>query len=154
MAETSANHSKTIGAVVEDIEQSISQMQSDLIESVNSFGQLGANITDMEKHLDEIKLGMDEQSIGAKEILEVMNVLKSCANDVTDTASAMKKDCSAVTNMISELNTQADDVLKHTTGSIDILGEVQQLAQDASTQADTNKALSDQITEMLADYNV
>ena len=154
LAEISADHSKTIGSVVEEIEQSITQIQQDSIETVNSFGQLGASITDVEKHLDEIKLGMNEQSSGAKEILEVMRVLKSCADNVKETAGSMKDDCLTITNKISDLDKQADSVLEHTTGSIAILEEVRQLAQDASAQAETNKALSDEITGMLADYSV
>ncbi len=154
LAETSANHTKTIGTVVADIETAITQIHKDSTDTEKSFSQLGTSIADVEHRLDEIKSGMQEQNIGAKEILDVMQVLKNCADIVRDTADNMKNDCLSVTNKVNDLNTHADSVLKHTIGSIDILEEVSQLAQDASAQADTNKALSDKITEMLANYNV
>ena len=154
LAETSANHTKTIGTVVADIETAITQIHKDSTDTEKSFSQLGTSIADVEQRLDEIKSGMQEQNIGAKEILDVMQVLKNCADIVRDTANNMKNDCLSVTNKVNDLNTHADSVLKHTIGSIDILKEVSQLAQDASAQADTNKALSDKITEMLANYNV
>ena len=90
LAETSADHSKTIGAVVTEIESAITQIQQDSIETVHSFEQLGASISDVEKRLNEIKAGMNEQSVGAKEILDVMQVLKNCADNVRDTADSMK----------------------------------------------------------------
>ena len=154
LAETSANHTKTIGTTVSDIETAIQQIQQDSIESVKTFGELGTNISDMEKHLDEIKNGMDEQSVGAKEILDVMRVLKNCASDVQETATQMKTECAAITDKISQLSSHANDVTQHTKYGIEILAEVQKLTQDASKQANTNKMLSDEISDMLAHYNV
>lgn len=154
LAETSANHTKTIGTTVSDIETAIQQIQQDSIESVKSFGVLRTSISDMEKQLDEIKSGMDEQNVGAHEILDVMRVLKNCASDVQETATQIKTECAAITDKISQLSSHANDVTQHTKYGIEILAEVQKLTQDASKQANTNKMLSDEISDMLSHYNV
>jgi len=89
LAETSAEQSRTIGAELDIIKQSIIEVVQASSESAEAFSELASGITKTGYVVGEVKSAMHEQREGSKQILDALHEMNGVTSQVRDGASEM-----------------------------------------------------------------
>jgi methyl-accepting chemotaxis protein len=125
LAETSSDQSKTIGAALKDVMEQIESMAASSKEAVTAFDTVAERIESTEGLLSELKLAMDEESTGSRQILEALREMNDITSKVTVSSAEMA------------------------TGNATILAEIERLKRSAlaiNTSLDSMNAESEELS--------
>ena len=154
LAETSAEQTKAIMALISDIQNAVVGIVEASKGSSQSFSQLGEKITVLDISLQEVRAGMDEQNRGAQDIMDMMRVLNSVASALSESSQQMKQETQAVVGKITQLRESSQDILNSGSNTSIQLSQMSNFAQAASNQSQENVRLVGEVHHLISSFKV
>lgn len=154
LAETSAEQTKAIMALISDIQNAVVGIVEASKGSSQSFSQLGEKITVLDSSLQEVRAGMDEQNRGAQDIMDMMRVLNSVASALSESSQQMKQETQAVVGKITQLRESSQDILNSGSNTSIQLSQMSNFAQAASNQSQENVRLVGEVHHLISSFKV
>ncbi len=142
LSETSTNQSKSIGAELHKIKDTINKVVVSSTETNSAFNAVTGSISETSMIISQIKAAMEEQHIGSKQIIDSLQHMNNSTSDVKSVSSAMSEDNSMILAEVNKLE-EATEMIK---------GSVFEMQQGAAKINETGAALSDiskQVTESI-----
>lgn len=154
LAETSAEQTKAIMALISDIQNAVVGIVEASKGSSQSFSQLGEKITVLDSSLQEVRAGMDEQNRGAQDIMDMMRVLNSVASALSESSQQMKQETQAVVGKITQLRESSQDILNSGSNTSIQLSQMSNFAQAASNESQENVRLVGEVHHLISSFKV
>ena len=106
----------------------------------------------MENVLQEIQDGINEQSIGSRHVMEMVDVINNSAQSIMRDSEEMNENGESVFKNMLSLGKSSDDILKNTHLMVSSLDEIKTCAKNASESATQNLSLTENLNNLVAGY--
>lgn len=140
LSETSTNQSKTIGAELGKIQDTIKEVVAVSEETTTAFSAVSQSITDTNEIVQQIKGAMEEQHVGSKQIIEALQSMNNSTSEVKMASEEMAVGNKDILEEIKKLQ-DATDIIK---------GSVTEMHEGAKRINENGAALSE-ISEKVTD---
>ena len=154
LAETSAEQTKSIKAIVTDIENAVGEMVNSSDKSEKAFAVLGEKVSSLQSSVQEIQRGMNEQASGAREILEMMKILNTASQEMSAASGIMNSKTVKISDSMKTISSSSSDILESTGNTSDKLKQIRKFAEEASQTSKNNRTLSDNVRSVVGSYKV
>ena len=152
LATNSNKQTESIGAMLTNINEAVKGIVEVSSASAKSFDQLGQRILNMENMLEQIRNGINEQNIGAQNILEMMQIIDNSAHTIISESEEMAQNSDYVQSSMKELHSTAENILKNTHEMVTNLNEVKDCAVTASDSAEQSLNLTTTLNDLVKGY--
>ena len=152
LAINSNKQTESIGLMLSNINEAVKGIVEVSGESAQSFDRLGQRISNMENMLEQIRNGINEQNLGAQNILEMMQIIDSSARTIISESEEMAQDSDYVQSSMKELHTSAESILENTHQMVDNLNEVKNCAVVASNSSEQSLDLTTTLNSLVKGY--
>lgn len=103
LSETSSVQSKSIGAEIKKIQESISTVVESSGEAKKAFSDVSDNIQETDKLVQNIRFAMEESSNGSKQITDALRMMKESTNEVKTSSSEMSRGNQSILGEVKNL---------------------------------------------------
>ena len=152
LAETSNKQSDAIRELLQKVNKAIKEIDVASKASEESFVKLGERIIVMEKNLQQIQDGINEQSVGTHHILEMVDIINNSAFSIKQDSEQMNENSEIVCNNIRFLGKSSDKILRNTHFVVTSLDEIKESATMASDSATQNLSLTEELNNLVSGY--
>lgn len=152
LAETSSAQTSSVKKLIAEIRLAMADVVASSTASAMSFEKLGTSITSLDSSLQEIRLGMEEQTRGAQDVLEMMRVLSNLTGLIGDTSDAIQKKSSETNDNVNDLYMSADTILDNCVGAQNELAKMKTFAETAAGQSAENLKMTAEVDEITSAY--
>lgn len=152
LAETSSAQTSSVKKLIAEIRLAMADVVASSAASAMSFEKLGTSITSLDSSLQEIRLGMEEQTRGAQDVLEMMRVLSNLTGLIGDTSDAIQKKSSETNDNVNDLYMSADTILDNCVGAQNELAKMKTFAETAAGQSAENLKMTAEVDEITSAY--
>ena len=111
LSETSTDQSKTIGAELQKIQQTIQDVVTVSSETNTTFSAITSSISETSEIIEQIKGAMAEQQIGSKQIIEALRSMNESTSEVRFASSEMMNGNKHILEEVHKLQ-DATDAMK------------------------------------------
>ena len=153
LAETSASQSNSISQLLQSITEAISGIVESSDKSSKNFASVGEKIKHLQQLIDEVQAGMNEERIGAENILNSMITLEGTTKDITSASAHMKGQSENVFEGIRGLNILADSTLNKSNNVTQRMEEMKSPAEAAVTASDRNLSATSKVADMINGFS-
>ncbi len=153
LAETSASQSNSISQLLQSITDAISGIVESSDKSSKNFTSVGEKIKHLQQLIDEVQSGMNEERIGAENILNSMITLEGTTKDITSASAHMKGESENVFEGIRALNDLAESTLYKSNNVTQRMEEMKSTAEAAATASDRNLAATSKVADMINGFS-
>ena len=153
LAETSAKQSDSISQLLQSITEAINGIVESSTKSANNFASVTAKITHLQQLIDEVQAGMNEERIGAENILNAMLTLEGTTKDITSASAHMKGESELVFEGIRALNTLSESTMNKSNNVTDRMDEMKTTAEAAVTASDRNLSATSKVADMINGFS-
>ncbi len=144
LSETSSEQSKTIGAQLSKIKDSIMDVSSSSTDSSQAFQAVSESIHSTDELVRQIKSAMDEQQEGSKQILEALRVMSDSTSEVKNASQEMAAGNQTILNEVSVLQENSAKINQ-------CVQDMDASARQVNDTKNTLSTLSAQMTGAIAD---
>ena len=144
LSETSSEQSKTIGAQLSKIKDSIMDVSNSSADSSQAFQSVSESIHATDELVRQIKSAMDEQQEGSKQILEALRVMSDSTSEVKNASQEMAAGNQTILNEVSALQENSSKINQS-------VQDMDSSARQVSDTKNTLSALSAQMTSAIAE---
>ena len=152
LATNSNKQTESIGLMLSNINEAVKGIVEVSGESAQSFDRLGQRISNMENMLEQIRNGINEQNLGAQNILEMMQIIDSSARTIISESEEMAQNSDYVQSSMKELHASAESILENTHQMVDNLNEVKNCAVVASNSSEQSLDLTTTLNSLVKGY--
>ena len=152
LAINSNKQTESIGLMLSNINEAVKGIVEVSGESAQSFDRLGQRISNMENMLEQIRNGINEQNLGAQNILEMMQIIDNSARTIISESEEMAQDSDYVQSSMKELHASAESILENTHQMVDNLNEVKNCAVVASNSSEQSLDLTTTLNSLVKGY--
>ena len=152
LAETSSAQTSSVKKLIAEIRLAMADVVASSTASAMSFEKLGTSITSLDSSLQEIRLGMEEQTRGAQDVLEMMRVLSNLTGLIGDTSDAIQKKSTETNENVNDLYMSADTILDNCVGAQNELAKMKEFAEAAAGQSEENLKMTAKVDEITSAY--
>ncbi len=149
LAETSAKQSDSISQLLQSISEAINGIVESSTKSANNFASVTAKINHLQQLIDEVQGGMNEERIGAENILNAMLTLEGTTKDITSASAHMKGESEHVFEGIRALNTLSESTMNKSNNVTMRMDEMKTTAEAAVTASDRNLSATSKVADMI-----
>lgn len=110
LSETSTAQSKTIGAELGKIQETINDVVAVSGETTSAFSAVSQSISDTNKIIQQIKTSMEEQRVGSKQIVEALQSMNNSTSEVKMAFGEMSEENKEILEEIQKLQTSTDSI--------------------------------------------
>ena len=153
LAETSASQSNSISGLLQSITEAINGIVESSNKSSRNFASVGEKIKHLQQLIDEVQSGMNEERIGAENILNSMMTLEGTTKDITSASAHMKGESENVFEGIRALNSLAESTLNKSTNVTQRMEEMKSTAEAAATASDRNLSATNKVADMINGFS-
>lgn len=153
LAETSSTQTSSIKKLIAEIRTAMADVVASSTASAMSFEKLGTSISSLDSSVQEIKLGMQEQTSGAQDVLEMMRVLSNITGLIGESSDGMKKKSAETSGNVNNLYISADTILDNCVGAQNELAKMKSFAEIAAGQSDENLKMTAELDKLTAAYH-
>ena len=153
LAETSAKQSDSISHLLQSITDAISGIVESSNKSASNFASVAEKIKHLEELIDQVQSGMNDQRLGAENILNSMITLEGTTNDITSASSHMKGESELVFEGIRALNELAESTMNKSTNVTARMEEMKNTAEATSTASDRNLSATNKVADMINGFS-
>ena len=153
LAETSANQSSSISQLLQSITDAINGIVDSSDKSSKNFASVGEKIQHLQQLIDEVQAGMNEERIGAENILNSMLTLEGTTKDITSASAHMKGESENVFEGIRALNNLAESTLYKSNNVTQRMEEMKSTAEAAATASDRNLSATSKVADMINGFS-
>jgi methyl-accepting chemotaxis protein len=152
LAETSNKQTTAIKDLLQKINLSISGIGQASTDSGKTFSSLGERIITMEKMLQQIHEGINEQSVAARHILKMVEVINASAHAIMNESKEISTSGDDVYKNMVALSDASKEILNNTHLMVERLDEIKDSASVASNSAALNLELTQGMNELIDGY--
>ena len=152
LAENSSKQSQSINELISTINDIINDIVRSSNLSTKSFENVTRKIREIEKMLQEVHGGIDEQQIGTKSMLDSMAVIKASSQAIEEESVNMKRHNEVVFSGIETLRSEAQNIKELSQRAADSIFMISGDAEKAIDAARKNNEISDQVMGLLKNY--
>ena len=152
LAINSNKQTESIGLMLSNINEAVKGIVEVSGESAQSFDRLGQRISNMENMLEQIRNGINEQNLGAQNILEMMQIIDNSARTIISESEEMAQDSDYVQSSMKELHASAESILENTHQMVDNLNDVKNCAVVASNSSEQSLDLTTTLNSLVKGY--
>lgn len=153
LAETSAKQSDSISQLLQSITEAINGIVDSSNKSANNFASVTAKINHLQQLIDEVQAGMNEERIGAENILNSMITLEGTTKDITSASAHMKGQSELVFEGIRALNTLSESTMNKSNNVTERMDEMKLTAEAAVTASDRNLSATSKVADMINGFS-
>ena len=153
LAETSAKQSDSISQLLQSISEAINGIVESSTKSANNFASVTQKITHLQQLIDEVQAGMNEERIGAENILNAMLTLEGTTKDITSASAHMKGESEHVFEGIRALNTLSESTMNKSNNVTLRMDEMKTTAEAAVTASDRNLSATSKVADMINGFS-
>ena len=122
-------------------------------KSSKNFASVGEKIKHLQQLIDEVQAGMNEERIGAENILNSMLTLEGTTKDITSASAHMKGESENVFEGIRALNNLAESTLYKSNNVTQRMEEMKSTAEAAATASDRNLSATNKVADMINGFS-
>ena len=153
LAETSAKQSDSISQLLQSITEAINGIVESSTKSANNFASVTQKINHLQQLIDEVQSGMNEERIGAENILNAMLTLEGTTKDITSASAHMKGESEHVFEGIRALNTLSESTMNKSNNVTVRMDEMKSTAEAAVTASDRNLSATSKVADMINGFS-
>ena len=152
LAETSAEQSGAIQKLIMEVRNAVSEIVTASSKSSETFASLADRIKGMVGLLTEIRTNMDEQTVGAKNILEMMSVLGDTSREIGSSSDEMGRSIEKVNNGASESKIASRENLDSIVLTESKFSNMKTFSESSLEKSKTSMNLADELKNILESY--
>ena len=152
LAETSGEQTKLISSLLRTISVSIEDIVASSTRSADSFDNLGERIHNLEILMEEVKAAMNEQNMGASDMLTMMKQVNAATNSISEASERMQKTSSQVFPQMDELKKTSLTVKEKTEGLSESVIKVKEYAGLSAKAAHDNEKITEKVSSLVNTY--
>ncbi|MCR5047222.1 MAG: HAMP domain-containing protein [Treponema sp.] len=145
LSETSSEQSKTIGAQLSKIKDSITEVSNSSADSSQAFQSVSENITATDELVRQIKSAMDEQQEGSKQILEALRIMSDSTSEVKNASQEMTAGNETILREVQVLKDNSANINEKV---VSMTESARQANETKKTLDKLNGQMSDTISEI------
>lgn len=153
LAETSAKQSESISRLLQSITEAIDGIVDSSTKSSKNFASVGEKIKHLQQLIEEVQAGMNEERIGAENILNSMITLEGTTKDITSASAHMKGESQNVFAGIRALNSLAESTMNKSNNVTARMDEMKTTAEAAVTASDRNLSATSKVADMINGFS-
>ena len=111
LSETSTKQSKTIGAELQNIQETIKDIVQVSADTNTAFTSISQSISDTNEIIENIKSAMEEQQVGSRQIISALQSMNNSTAEVKNASKEMSDGNRQILNEMRKLQ-QATDTIK------------------------------------------
>lgn len=154
LAENSGRQTQEIKSIVANIEAAVNDMVSTSVSSEKGFVELGHKVSSLQASVQEIQQGMNEQSVGAQEVLNMMKLLSNASIEMNDASEKMNAQTDIISEGIKEISHSSEDILSSTGNTTERLRTIKMFADESNNSSKSNEELSENVKGIVESYKV
>lgn len=152
LAETSNSQTASIAELLLKIDTSISGIENATVSSMKSFNDLEHKIVYIERMLQEIQNGINEQNSSAQNILEMIQLINELAHGIINESENMTNRSDNVYEGMKTLYNATNEILQNTHSVVNYLDNIENTANSASESAMQNMELTNKLKDLVIGY--
>lgn len=152
LAETSSTQTSSIKKLIAEIRQAMADVVTTSTAAQMSFEKLGSSIGSLDSSVQEIKLGMEEQTSGVHDVLEMMRTLLNITGLIGDSSDGMKRKSAETSENVNNLYLAADTIHDNCVGAQNELAKMKDFAEKAAGQSQQNLNMTAEVDKLTASY--
>ena len=153
LAETSARQSESISRLLQDIRESIAGIVESSKKSSANFASVSGKIIHLEQLITEVQAGMNEERIGAENILNAMLTLEGTTKDINQASAHMKGESASVFEGIRLLRELAEKTHSKSSDVTAQMTEMKETASAAANASDRNLTATSKVSDMINGFS-
>ena len=153
LAETSAKQSDSISHLLQNITEAIDGIVESSKKSSRNFESVGNKIKHLQQLIEEVQGGMNEERIGAENILNTMLTLEGTTKDITSASAHMKGESEQVFESIRILNSLAESTMDKSNNVSFRMEEMKSTAEAAVSASDRNLSATNKVSDMINGFS-
>ena len=153
LAETSAKQSDSISRLLQDIRESIAGIVESSKKSAANFASVSEKIMRLEQLITEVQGGMNEERIGAENILNAMLTLEGTTKDINQASAHMKGESTTVFEGIRLLRELAEKTHSKSSEVTLQMTEMKETASAAANASDRNLSATSKVSNMINGFS-
>ncbi len=153
LAETSARQSDSISRLLQDIRESITGIVDSSKKSAANFASVSEKIMRLEQLISEVQGGMNEERIGAENILNAMVTLEGTTKDINQASAHMKGESAQVFEDIQMLKELAEKTHSKSSDVTTQMSEMKETASAAANASDRNLSATSKVSDMINGFS-
>lgn len=153
LAETSAKQSESISHLLQSITEAIDGIVDSSTKSSKNFASVGDKIKHLQQLIEEVQAGMNEERIGAENILNSMITLEGTTKDITSASAHMKGESQNVFAGIRALNSLAESTMNKSNNVTVRMDEMKSTAEAAVSASDRNLSATSKVADMINGFS-
>ncbi len=153
LAETSSKQSDSISHLLQSISEAINEIVDSSTKSAKNFASVSDKIKHLQQLIDEVQAGMNEERLGAENILNSMLTLEGTTKDITSASAHMKGESELVFEGIRALNALSESTRSKSSNVTDRMDEMKSTAEAAVTASDRNLSATSKVADMINGFS-
>ena len=153
LAETSARQSDSISHLLQGIRESITGIVDSSKKSAANFASVSEKIMRLEQLISEVQGGMNEERIGAENILNAMVTLEGTTKDINQASAHMKGESAQVFEDIQMLKELAKKTHSKSSDVTTQMSEMKETASAAANASDRNLSATSKVSDMINGFS-
>lgn len=152
LAETSGKQSKAIETLIANINASIEAIVEASKRSSDSFTAVGNKITDINKLVQDVETGMNNQRVNADNVQQKMSVLTEATSAIGEANNRMKEESKTLFAGIADVQKQSSLILEQSSTATKSLAQMQMTAEQTGIAAKQNLDASAEVSALVNSY--
>ena len=153
LAETSARQSESISQLLQSIREAIEGIVESSRKSAANFASVSGKILRLEQLISEVQGGMNEERIGAENILNAMLTLEGTTKDINQASAHMKGESASVFEGIRLLRELAEKTHSKSSEVTSHMSEMKETASAAANASDRNLSATSKVSDMINGFS-
>ena len=153
LAETSAKQSDSISRLLQAIKESIEGIVESSKKSAANFASVSGKIMHLEQLISEVQNGMNEERLGAENILNAMLTLEGTTEDINQASAHIKGESASVFESIRMLRELAEKTHSKSSVVTSHMSEMKETASAAANASDRNLSATSKVSDMINGFS-
>ena len=153
LAETSAKQSDSISHLLQSITDAIAGIVQSSNNSARNFASVSKKINHLEQLINEVQAGMNEERLGAENIVNSMLTLEGTTKDITSASAHMKGESEHMFEGIRALNSLSETTMGKSNNVTGRMEEMKLTAEAAVTASDRNLSATSKVADMINGFS-
>ncbi|MBR1640483.1 MAG: methyl-accepting chemotaxis protein [Treponema sp.] len=154
LAETSANQSRSISELLDNITSLVQDIVDSSSVSTRTFDLLGEKIADLESMMRSVQDGMKEESSAVGEIAGTMETINRTTSEITMASSDMQNESRKLFKEIADLKNIAESSHKKSVQVSESMNQMKKVAEAASNASQKNKIAANSVIDMIEGFKI
>lgn len=154
LADTSATQSKSIGENLKKISEYITRVVESANVSKQAFELVASKTENTSELVESIKMAMDEQSAGSKQLLEALALMKNISNNVQTSSKEIEEGTNEIVNSVISLKQSSATMSSNFNRIVSTTNSTKGTTEKIQILADEMTSAVDNISEKIGEFKI